>query len=118
MTSPKVIFNAIFPVPVKVLNSYKVTQEESDTFRKSLGLDLRKVLLLKKRFVKQETGRKGTTGQKGDSMEESYEVLPVYTICSWTMFRMRSGAHSSARFLRSMGSRTDRFLISDVVPAR
>ena len=26
-----------------------------------------------KRFVKQETGRKGTTGQKGDSMEESYE---------------------------------------------
>lgn len=47
MPSPKVIFNAIFPVPVKVLNSYKVTQEESDTFRKSLGLDLRKVLLLK-----------------------------------------------------------------------
>ena len=40
MTSPKVIFNAIFSVPVKVLNSYKVTQEESDTFRKSLGLDL------------------------------------------------------------------------------
>jgi len=36
-----------FPVPVKILNSYKVTQEESDTFRKSLGLDLRKVLLLK-----------------------------------------------------------------------
>ena len=34
-------------VPVKILNSYKVTQEESDTFRKSLGLDLRKVLLLK-----------------------------------------------------------------------
>lgn len=26
-----------------------------------------------KRFEKQETGRKGTTGQKGDSMEESYE---------------------------------------------
>ena len=25
MTSPKVIFNAIFPVSVKVLNSYKVT---------------------------------------------------------------------------------------------
>lgn len=72
MTSPKVIFNAIFPVPVKILNSYKVTQEESDTFRKSLGLDLRKVLL-EKRFVKQETGRKRTTGQKGDSMEESYE---------------------------------------------
>ena len=47
MTSPKVIFNAIFPVPVKILNSYKVTQEESNTFRKSLGLDLRKVLLLK-----------------------------------------------------------------------
>ena len=47
MPSPKVIFNAIFPVPVKVLNSYKVTQEESDPFRKSLGLDLRKVLLLK-----------------------------------------------------------------------
>ena len=47
MPSPKVIFNEIFPVPVKVLNSYKVTQEESDTFRKSLGLDLRKVLLLK-----------------------------------------------------------------------
>ena len=47
MTSPKVIFNAIFPVPVKILNSYKVTQKESDTFRKSLGLDLRKVLLLK-----------------------------------------------------------------------
>ena len=26
-----------------------------------------------KRFVKQETGRKRTTDQKGDSMEESYE---------------------------------------------
>ena len=47
MPSPNVIFNSIFSVPVKVLNSYKVTQEESDTFRKSLGLDLRKVLLLK-----------------------------------------------------------------------
>ena len=58
MPSPKVIFNAIFPVPVKILNSYKVTQEESDTFRKSLGLDLRKVLLLKT-FCKTGNRKKG-----------------------------------------------------------
>ena len=72
MTSPKVIFNAIFPVPVKILNSYKV--------KRRIGIPsanhwvgFAEGITSEKRFVKQETGRKRTTGQKGDSMEESYE---------------------------------------------
>ena len=37
------------------------------------GIGFAEGITSEKRFVKQETGRKGTTGQKGDSMEESYE---------------------------------------------
>lgn len=37
------------------------------------GIGFAEGITSEKHFVKQETGRKGTTGQKGDSMEESYE---------------------------------------------
>ncbi len=37
------------------------------------GIGFAEGITSEKRFVKQETGRKRTTGQKGDSMEESYE---------------------------------------------
>ena len=85
MTSPKVIFNAIFPVPVKVLNSYKVTQEESDTFRKSLGLDLRKVLLLKNVLYNRKPEERERQVRKETVWKNLMKVLPVYTICSWIM---------------------------------
>ena len=51
------------------------------------GIGFAEGITSEKRFVKQETGRKGTTGQKGDSMK----VLPVYTICSWITLIIRHG---------------------------
>ena len=107
MTSPKVIFNAIFPVPVKILNSYKVTQEESDTFRKSLGLDLRKVLLLKNVLKNRKPEERERQVRKETVWKNLMKVLPVYTICSWITLIIRHGVRICPACVKNLEKKTD-----------